>query len=409
MDRTTEKDEKAAGTAQEEASTVENGAVDEWSVYFSENFWSQKHRGKPGREIRLDHDFRWGDEQFRILSLYLCEEGVVLDLCKSFSREDFNDFKEKWKDSIEKADKWTDREMEQFEMENPSSMGFDIEMHLDSVSLYSCGSCGMGWSPDFPDRSDPEVRQFIKHYDLGEEKCWTVQRSSFALREDPDGAWECGEEQVYVDSKEQSGEETLSLPESPGYMELSLSQQQRPVLATEFTLEGTGQAVRFTHPVSGREYEMVIRSVEKKKMEELAAGEDEIASRFRMPQWYTEIIYTLDPEPAEGGLIIRSRSHGDDPIPVENQDDGASCCTVIGGADGPTSIFLAGKFSNRKAEERVVHTAYSSMYFQPTEVKDWEILFYIKKKEDLTLQIPIAEKSMQDGKTSRDQTKQREK
>lgn len=388
------------------AGKMETG--DEWAVYFSENFWARKHRGKPGREIRINHDFRWGDEQFRLLALYLCEEGVVLDLCKSFSQEAFHEFKEKWKDSIENADKLTDRELEQIEAENPSEMDFDIEMQLDGILLFSCGSCGMGWSPEFLDQSDPEVRTFIKHYDLGEEKCWTVQRSSFALREDPDEARECGEEQRNVDSKKPSGQEILSVPEAPGYMELYLSQYRRPVPAADFTLKGAGQTVRFTHPVSGKEYEMVIGSVENKKTEDLAAGEDEITSRFRMPQWYTEITYTLDPEPAEGGLLIRSRLHGDDPVPLENQDNGSSCCTVIGGADGPTSIFLAGKFSNRKTDEKVIHTAYSSLYFQPTDVKEWEILFNVKKKDDLELQISLDETSGQGGKSSMDQIEERE-
>ncbi len=412
MDRIIDENKKAVATAQEEDPAVEKGAENEWAVYFSENFWARKHKGKPGREIRIHHDFSWGEEQFRLLALYLCEEGVVLDLCKSFSQEAFHEFKEKWKDSIEYPDKLTDRELEQIEAENPSKMDFSIEMKLDGVSLYSRGSCGMGWIPDFPDLSDteanPEARNFIKHYGLGEEKCWTMQRSSFALREDPDEARECGEEQRNVDSKEQSGQEILSVPEAPGYMELYLSQYRRPVPAADFTLEGAGQTVRFTHPVSGKEYEMVIRSVKKKKMEDLTVGEDEITSRFRMPQWYTEITYTLDPEPAEDGLLIRSRLQGDDPVPLENQDNGASCCTVIGGADGPTSIFLAGKFSNRKTEEKVIHTAYSSLYFQPTDVKEWEILFNVKKKDDLELRISLDETSGQGGKTSRDQTKQQE-
>ena len=68
----------------------------EWRVFYGKNFWATRGRGKPGVEISLGHRFRWGDADWRALSLYACAKGLVLDLAKYVPAEDVRRFVEKW-------------------------------------------------------------------------------------------------------------------------------------------------------------------------------------------------------------------------------------------------------------------------------------------------------------------------
>ena len=70
--------------------------MQDWRVLYGRNFWATRGRGKPGVEISLGHRFRWGDADWRALSVYACAKGLVLDLAKHVPAEDVRRFVEKW-------------------------------------------------------------------------------------------------------------------------------------------------------------------------------------------------------------------------------------------------------------------------------------------------------------------------
>ena len=53
---------------------------EEWIVTFDGGFWSNE--GNPGKEIRVEKRFTWGEEKWYIPAVYLCDEGIVVDYCK---------------------------------------------------------------------------------------------------------------------------------------------------------------------------------------------------------------------------------------------------------------------------------------------------------------------------------------
>ncbi|MGB8454713.1 MAG: hypothetical protein WCD89_20585 [Anaerocolumna sp.] len=46
--------------------------IPEWKVYFDGNFWRHHGRERTGKEITLDKQFVWDDEDWHIPAIYTC-------------------------------------------------------------------------------------------------------------------------------------------------------------------------------------------------------------------------------------------------------------------------------------------------------------------------------------------------
>ena len=67
-----------------------------WRVFYGKKFWAMRGRGKPGEELSLGHRFRWGEADWRVLSIYVCAKGLVLDFAKQIPAADVRRFVEIW-------------------------------------------------------------------------------------------------------------------------------------------------------------------------------------------------------------------------------------------------------------------------------------------------------------------------
>ena len=61
----------------------------------------------------------------------------------------------------------------------------------------------------------------------------------------------------------------------------------------------------------------------------------------------------------------------------------ASSVAVIGSASGPTSVFVAGSV---KSELRMKSIC-SPLFFEPTPVREWYVSYFVKGREDLTVEL----------------------
>lgn len=57
---------------------------------------------------------------------------------------------------------------------------------------------------------------------------------------------------------------------------------------------------------------------------------------------------------------------------------GAACIGIIGGEDGPTSVFVSG---GAPADRRV---AYSNLYFTPPEQVTWQLRFSVVPRGEIS-------------------------
>ncbi len=296
--------------------------MNEWKVYYGNNFWGHERYARPGKETAVNREFLWDGEQFKILSLYECSEGLVVDLCKRIDSETLHAFQKNWKEKD--PEKLSDQELGFLEAENPTSLHLVSELTADGELLPNQGSCSMGWYP------------------CDEEGACDVQAEEFLF-----------------------------------------SQQPLPVPGPCFILnKELPQTVCFTHPESGKTHTLEIHSRISRQIPEHTLSH--MPKHFRHPRCYEELHYTLSPELEEGSYFIRSVSAGNQPVSIASYSEskGASSISIIGGSNGPTSIFLAGKLP---LNEKKTHLAFSSLFFTSTEVREWTITFRVRKKEDCRL------------------------
>ena len=88
--------------------------------------------------------------------------------------------------------------------------------------------------------------------------------------------------------------------------------------------------------------------------------------------------------PLRCGIFPRGKAHftpGDKP---EHLGGEAGSIGIIGGADGPTAVFITSKL---KKEEKGLHAAFSALRYQPVDRVEWEFIFREKTMEDLRVSL----------------------
>lgn len=96
--------------------------------------------------------------------------------------------------------------------------------------------------------------------------------------------------------------------------------------------------------------------------------------------------YTLLPDLPDGAITITDcfrtglpRQKGTD----FNEPQASNCIftTIIGSADCPAGIISGGSGQGK------IHTACSAGHFSPVDDVEWRIVFYLKRREDVTVKL----------------------
>lgn len=345
---------------------------DLWKVTFDGSFWKAKRDA--GREIPVKKNFSWEGEFWYIPAVYLCREGLVMDLCKRADPEDITDYIQRWDLIHEQEHSYSRQEQEQMERAHPLRTDILPKVTVNGKMLKNDHGCGISWIPSQclqgMEAKEAEAERVLDHYGLDPLRGWTICRHSFS--------WAFGPVEEI---------ETLHL-----------SMECTPVFVPAASIENPqdGQVILLLHPTTGHVYSLTIRGRDIKKLDEnILKDEDErtfnkevgaVPAAINYPTYYEMLSYMVEPEVDGGELIIRDMEDGDRPVIRSAGQDGASpsaaSAAVIGGADGPTSVFIsAGK---KKSD---VHISCSSLYFQPPEMVRWMAGFMIREKDRIEISV----------------------
>ena len=143
-----------------------------------------------------------------------------------------------------------------------------------------------------------------------------------------------------------------------------------------------GKKFPFTHPTTGQTHTLTVESLEQGTLLKEALEND----RWEYPTHFLAMQYTLSPALPENTLSVRDCAQGDRPrekapaawAPTARAYAAVSI-GIIGGADGPTAVFLS-----VPAGEKARRTAFSSLYFAPVEQVEWLLVFHEKRFADMT-------------------------
>lgn len=311
----------------------------EWKVYYDANFWDKSHKGRAGKEIPLNKTFTWGKAVWHIPSVYSCKKGLVIDFC------------------IESMPFDGTEEQRQKEMQYFSEMDFRAEISVDGNSISQRSGCGTWWVPkdslEEGTVNDREARWILEHYNLPFDRTWKLSRAHFP--------WE-------------------AVPKLES-LKLNLTAEPVNIPAACFDTPKEGESITFTHPVSGMEYTLTVQ-----KWQPIEEPEKLIEDTWYFPACFYQMMYTILPNLPDDAFRLRDELGDDTPIWKEPSKKDGGCSIgiaafgIIGGADGPTAIYVAGENTSKEC-----HTACSSLHFQLVPSVKWQLSFRQKMQEDIQI------------------------
>jgi len=331
-------------------------------VYFNGNFWGGHKFQHAGKEIPIKKEFCWGGLNWCIPAVYSCSKGLVIDFCVSIPRERIEKFLEHWKTGKRIAS-LSAEEYDQMEKENPFTINFEVDVKINGKELEHPRMCAVGWHPCDVEREQIEDLQeeLMESYACDRSQGWRFIRVSFPWR-------------------------TARKPE---LKTLSLTLKERPVAqkGEHFVTEESCDRHEITliHPVSKKEHRLTFYGCE---INTLSADSFRFKQAMEYPNIYNVLSYSISPELSPKEFSIQDCVRSDQPRSqginsfVSNEMS-ANSLSIIGGADGPTAIFIPGK-SSKKYHKR---SACSSLHFSQVIKVEWRMIFYVKEYEDLSLEI----------------------
>lgn len=329
----------------------------EWKVYFEGSFWGCHDRGRAGREIPVKKWFDWAGESWYIPAVYSCAKGLVIDFCLRVEPERIRAFMDKW--DLTPENEWReftpDQEL-QIQAENPLSADFHSHVLLNGGQLRCSRGCAVTWNPCLPDGEfgDLEGRWAMEHYGLDRTCGWIIHRGSFP--------W---------NSLRRPKIRTLNI---------TLEQELTPLPGPHFYVSGPGDRIELVHPETGAVYHLTVLEYQRQELDQSRLAGYPGFRGCEFPTHYTEMTYTFSPELAQGRYQISDCARNDPPWRKEAaKDNRAASVGIIGGADGPV-FFLSGSKEN-------LHTACSALRFEPDWDVEWHIVFYEKKRGNISVNL----------------------
>lgn len=354
--------------------------MSEWKVLYDTNFWgnareddpafevgTEEERPLPTTEHAVNQTVSWCGETWKILSVYTCEKGMVIDYCKQTDPKELAAFVRKFQ-AAGLEDNFDEELFERMQLENPSAPNVMLDVKRGEDRLCSQGSSSVHYMPENSElddegiKNDPAALACMEHYGLDNTLAYHISRAHFLWDEEHIGDLSGLTVRFYEMYAHMPGE--------------------------HITLTGEKQDIPLVHPLTGEKFMLHIDHVESNELpgehlEQMNSirGDDEPEMLY--PAHFETVCYAVEPETDEDQLCLRACAKGDSPIIKDHGATVASSVSVIGGASGPTSVFVAGKV---KSELRLKSIC-SPLFFEPTPVREWYVAYRVKQREDLCLDL----------------------
>lgn len=309
-----------------------------WKVTYNGGFFG--NRGRGGKCVPVNAVFPWEEETVHIPAVYLCPEGIVVDLCIEFDPEKCKAFSEKWGNEEDLS--YNDSHRAYFE--NPMTLYFRGELSAGNTILRQMHGYGLTYVP-FPNYEQPGALDVLEHYGLDSSRAWCIDRYCYPC----------------TDAKVKKAEEFI----------LRLQTEASPAYAETFTAQ-VGKSVTLTNPMTGKCHTLTPTSITP-----VALPEETLpVNRMFCPRFFLRMEFTLQPD-LPYSFLLEDTVPSDEPLYITPEDTAVG---IIGRADGPTAIAFGLPHG---------HLAHSSFHFEVPESVTWQAVFLEKRRQDLTLSFSI--------------------
>lgn len=298
-----------------------------WDVGFHTGFSEFCHRKQAGQELPVRRSFQWGDEHWLIPSVYLCEEGIVVDQVLQIPSEALVAFSEKW--SGRPDDALSQEEKLRRNMEYPLSRGATGTLVVNEKAIFGRQATTIIWDPT---KENPwNARRTLEHYGLDRDHGYLIRRERF-----------------------------LRKGKNPPIrtMELKLEADPVTIPGQRFVAPRAGEQVQFIDPFTGRVHSLTTISLTREALDPNFLSDH--------PCCYTRLAFSLDPAIPKEQFYLTDCDPGD-PFPMD--------------PNAPEAMFLPGKIP------AAGHTAISSLRYTPAQSITWRMIFCRKPRQDTTVRL----------------------
>lgn len=328
-------------------------------AYYSDSIWGIRGY-RPVNPIPVGQQFVWEDLEGTIPVIYIGNSGAILDLCIRIPLERIKQYLDKWTGEPQ-AEELTGEQYEQMERDSPFALDFQVGLALDNLELEAKQRSSAVWHPfeNAQDRVSDEAKSLLKEYGCDTGCGWVFMRGVYHWKQDSN----------YVPKK----------------MKLRFQGTRSPVTTGYFTTNGEckGEVFEVVHPVTMKKYGVTLQGMKAEKMER--GSWDLLREGMEYPDCYQVLSYQVSPELTPEEFRILDCAKSDAPREVKSERECRNRgISIIGGADGPTAVFMAGKSS-----DPIMQAAISSLHFEPVPQVKWRMVFQVKPRSDMTAEFRI--------------------
>ncbi len=315
--------------------TILNPDATPWKVTYDSS--------RAGKELSLNHTFRWCGRSWQIPAVYLCGKGLVVDLVAEVEPEQIACFRKKWN----RTDKLCPEAQQQMDFEDPFIWNFDATISVNGKPLSLENGQSICYEPEAllaeGCENDPECASFLAHYSLDPKKGWILNRFRFP--------WV---------TKRAPTLKTLTA---------DLTRRRRWHPACPVDVPAVGGSTEVTNPITGKTHILKVTDLQQLTMD--PAVFQDTAAEF--PTCYTRITYTLTPDLPALDVSLSDRDPGDAPRSPSGDSSCSAGLVHDGCYDTPVST---GE-----------HTASSALRFAPAESISWNIAFSEDPRQSIWLNL----------------------
>ena len=326
-------------------------AVSQWAVYFEGNFWTKEHTDMPCQEVAIEKHFHWAGREWYIPSLYICEQGLVVDMLMRVDVASMQRFLEKWHVTTKNEHSFTPEQRRQMAAENPLAFHFRLMLHDNGEELSPQHSCATTYMPSLTETEDELPTQIISHYHLSPLDGWAIYRSTYA--------WTATQQRQITN------------------LAITVTHQPNFLPGATFVVKAANETHTFINPVTNIQHTLSVQ-----EFKSLHHPHGQFAT---FPSHYILMTFSLEPDLPQSQFAITDSLESDIPPNQPGKGNGlnysyASSIGIIGGADGPTAILCGAP-----NEANGLHATCSSLRFAPITMVKWQTSFRAKQKKAITV------------------------
>ena len=306
---------------------VANCKDTDWNVVFDTDFSQANSKEKSGKELPINRSLSNESTTWNVASVYLCDEGIVVDTFMEVSADHLESFSEKWDDRSKEILSLGDKL--QRNLDDPLTAAVTGILTVNDKPLRCKSSFSTIWNP-LTD-NDAHVRCILKHYHLDPDRGYLFRRYCF-----------------------------LRKGRQPQIRTMQLTLEAIPVMVPDghFTVHKNGMRFRFTHPATGLEHTFTAVSLTHE-----ALNPNFLTNH---PCFYSRLTYTIEPSISSENFRVVDRNPSD---------------YWNGYQDEPAAVVYA----DRKPDPG--RYALSSLRYEPQNQIHWQMIFRRKLHKDIQLKL----------------------